>query len=539
MNRTTARNTVIVSLLLLAAAVVIVLLAGGAGAGTASAQESTPAPTPAPTATPPPAATPTPPRPPANIAAVNGANSGEVNLTWDAAAGATAYRVGWIAHDDLLAAGANWLERFAFVDIGAKTAYTLTRLTPGADYWLIVASIGEPNGAPQWAARWVRLTLAGAPPPTAGPTPTPLPDGDTPLTRAELVRLVKPALAQLSYTFTDDNYPEGVTISGTGFIVRADGLLVTNAHVVRETETVTVHLQNLQGEMQELKGRVLGRGILADLALVQIDSDQTFPTLELGDSDAVQGADEVTAWGYPYGDILGTYPTVTRGIISSLGRIFEDTDYLQTDAAINPGNSGGPLVDRFGRVVGVNTAAVGGDNTGLAIASNEVKRRLDELESGGPAKATYRGRKFGYGYALDIPAGWYILIEFSECTLFADADGTRLALICAEDIAGKYDADQDQLAAHAEKVWSELREQEIDPLSFRRVRQNEAQFYRLEYRNLASYLECGVDHTVALVALSAAYPENPHGFTWQVLMCESSRQQHGQERQAMLDSFRP
>ena len=510
MIRTITIRPAVVALLL--AALLLV-----SGAGIASAQTGEP-----------PAAL---PLPPANIAAVNGASPGEVNLTWDAAAGAKFYRVGWIARADLLAAGDNWLERFAFVNISAKTDYTLTRLTPGADYWFIVASIGEANGVPQWAASWVHLALA------ENPTDTPVP-----LTGAQLLRTVKPALAQIIYTYTDENYSEEVTIGGTGFIVRADGLLVTNAHVVRDAEngTVNIHLQNLEGELQKLTGRVLGLGILRDLAVVQIDAKQTFPALALGDSDAVQGTDEVTAWGYPYGNILGTYPTVTKGIISSVGRVFEDTDYLQTDAPINPGNSGGPLVDRFGRVIGVNTAAIlGGENTGLAIASNEVKRRLDELAAGGPDQAAYRNLKFGYGYTLDIPAGWYIANEHSECTRFANAGGSRDAVICADDITGKYEADREQLAAHAEHIWRELLERRIYPIAFRRIEQNQAHFYRLEYRNWNHYSECGVEHTVTLVGLSAAYPENPHGFTWEVSMCESNRQQHGAEREAMLNSFKP
>ena len=99
------------------------------------------------------------PPPPSGITAVNGPNPGEVNVTWSAVAGANYYRVGWIADDDYRAAGDDWLERFAFVDVAGKTAYTITRLTPGTDYWFIVASNSEQYGPPRWPQNWVPLRL--------------------------------------------------------------------------------------------------------------------------------------------------------------------------------------------------------------------------------------------------------------------------------------------------------------------------------------------------------------------------------------------
>ena len=130
-----------------------------------------------------------PPLPPAGIKAVNGPNPGEVNLTWSAAAGANYYRIGWLADADYRAAGDDWLERFAFADVANKTAYTITRLTPGADYWFIVASNSARYGAPQWPANWEALRLNDdqsscptatptEPAPTPAPTPAPAPAGD-------------------------------------------------------------------------------------------------------------------------------------------------------------------------------------------------------------------------------------------------------------------------------------------------------------------------------------------------------------------------
>lgn len=99
------------------------------------------------------------PSPPSNIITANGHNPGQVNIVWNAVPGANYYRVGWIADPDYRSAGADWLERFAFVDVADKTSYTVTRLTPGTVYWFIVASNSERYGPPQWPQSWSRLTL--------------------------------------------------------------------------------------------------------------------------------------------------------------------------------------------------------------------------------------------------------------------------------------------------------------------------------------------------------------------------------------------
>ena len=197
------------------------------------------------------------------------------------------------------------------------------------------------------------------------------------------------------------------TGSGTGFVVRSNGLMVTNRHVVDDASTVTVYMQDLNGQLFEYTGTVLGQGILADLAVVQLPAGRTYSTLSLANSDAVSGADEVTAWGYPAGSISGTYPTITRGIISSKG-IHGDVDFLQTDAAINPGNSGGPLIDQYGQVVGVNsmkTVHDAIDNQGFAIASNEVSNRLNTLVAGGLASETYRTHQIRLRVQREHPEG--------------------------------------------------------------------------------------------------------------------------------------
>ena len=523
-------------------AVVLLLVAvlAVAGAGVASAQTALSA--------------------PVNIRAVDGANTGEARLTWNAARGASQYRVGWINMNDFRRTqqtGEPWLERFAFVNIRASlTAYTIGRLTPGEEYAFIVASVPA-AGNPVWPQQWAYLTTAAAPTtsvcppgtpspaPTPSPTPapSPTPSAQTPLTNEQLVRLVKPALAQVVATNS-----AGETGAGTGFVVRSSGLLVTNRHVVEDAQTVTVYMQNLEGQLFEYTGRVLGRGILADLAVVQLPAGRTYSVLQLGDSDAVSGGADVIAMGYPSGSISNTYPTVTRGIISSKG-ILEDTRYLQTDAAINPGNSGGPLVNRYGRVIGVNTSGVESvgdrpiEGISFAIASNEVASRLDTLVAGGPNSATYHNLQLGRGYRVDIPKGWYLNTESSDCTTFWTYDRIGDSLLCARDISA-FTGISDKLAALAQRVWNNSRSyagEQGYPLfqlnSFDRITRNGRDFYRLEYRQQTGSQYC-VDHRVMLVALSSSNPQRL-GFSLDTGVCEGGLNRYDAERQAMLNSFVP
>ncbi len=186
--------------------------------------------------------------------------------------------------------------------------------------------------------------------------------------------------------------------SGTGFIVDTNGTIVTNAHVVDSDQNVRVVLDD--GE-KSVEGRVLGRDVSTDLAVVKVDpSDvgEKLIALALADSDDVKTGDEVLAVGYP----LGLDRTATQGIISGLGRQiqaqngFSIDKVLQTDANINPGNSGGPLLDAKGRVIGVNsqiaaTAAGGNTGIGFAIPSNTVRTVVPQLVAGKSIARPYLG----------------------------------------------------------------------------------------------------------------------------------------------------
>ncbi len=169
---------------------------------------------------------------------------------------------------------------------------------------------------------------------------------------------------------------------GSGVIVRPDGLIVTNHHVVEDAEEIMV----VTSDRREFRAHVIGGDEGADLALLHIDGDH-LPTLPMGDSDALEVGDLVLAIGDPFG--IGQ--TVTSGIVSALARTAPgngpDLSFIQTDAAINPGNSGGALVDLQGTLVGINTSIFtrGGGSIGIgfAIPVNLVKALIRSVEGGG------------------------------------------------------------------------------------------------------------------------------------------------------------
>ena len=225
------------------------------------------------------------------------------------------------------------------------------------------------------ATHTATATATHTPIPTSTPTPTHTPLATSTPTLSAMVEGVTSGVVQIV----------AGSSSGSGFIIDSNGLVVTNEHVVRGFQTVTVRIAG----GSSYTGNVLGVDVGADLALVEIQSSRKFDTLELGDSDSLEVGDDVIAMGFPLGDILGRSPTITRGIVSAK-RVWSDgVDQIQTDAAINPGNSGGPLFDRAGKVVGVNTSKLDEedgrpiDNIGFAVAINEVKDRVDDAEESG------------------------------------------------------------------------------------------------------------------------------------------------------------
>jgi serine protease Do len=172
---------------------------------------------------------------------------------------------------------------------------------------------------------------------------------------------------------------------GSGVIVGADGIVVTNHHVIKDADQITVVL----ADRREFAARVIGSDERSDLAVLKIDvKGEKLPTLPFGDSDALEVGDLVLAIGNPF----GVGQTVTSGIVSALARTnvtgSDFRSFIQTDAAINPGNSGGALVDMDGKLVGINSAIyskAGGGSIGIgfAIPSSLVKVVLGDITHGG------------------------------------------------------------------------------------------------------------------------------------------------------------
>jgi len=205
------------------------------------------------------------------------------------------------------------------------------------------------------------------------------------------------------FQMPEDHPPIGG--EGSGFIVRDNGYIVTNAHVVEGANKFTVHLS----DGRDLPAKLVGADQFKDIAVLKVDAGN-LPTAPLGDSDAVRIGEPVIAIGSP----LGFQQTVTAGIVSTNHRSLQDLGqaddvrrpqtYLQTDAAINRGNSGGPLLNARGEVIGVNQAIARWDNSldssgfqqmvpiegiGFAIPINAVKASIDEIVKHG--KVAYPG----------------------------------------------------------------------------------------------------------------------------------------------------
>jgi serine protease Do len=179
---------------------------------------------------------------------------------------------------------------------------------------------------------------------------------------------------------------------GSGVLIGADGTVVTNHHVIKDADEVTVVLS----DRREFEARIVGSDERADLAVVKIDAKgEKFPTLALGDSDHVEVGDLVLAIGNPF----GVGQTVTQGIVSALARtnvgVSDFRSFIQTDAAINPGNSGGALVDMDGRLIGINTAIYskdGGSNgIGFAIPTALVRSVVAGITTGGKVVRPWLG----------------------------------------------------------------------------------------------------------------------------------------------------
>ncbi|MGB0111877.1 MAG: trypsin-like peptidase domain-containing protein [Ilumatobacteraceae bacterium] len=200
----------------------------------------------------------------------------------------------------------------------------------------------------------------------------------------DLVAVARPSIVSIHQTVTQTG-PRGTVsgqAAGTGFVLSADGYIVTNSHVVADGDEITVTFDDGSSEPAEVVAADASR----DLAVLHVERTDLTP-LAIGDSDELRLGDELVAVGYAL-DLNGE-PSVTAGILSAQERTITSengeqlVDLLQTDTAINPGNSGGPLLNSRGEVIGINTAIAGSaQNIGFAIAITPVMDVIAELQNG-------------------------------------------------------------------------------------------------------------------------------------------------------------
>jgi S1-C subfamily serine protease len=252
----------------------------------------------------------------------------------------------------------------------------------------------------------------------------------------EIYRSADPAVVNITSTVYRRNWfldivPQQGT--GSGFLVRDDGLILTNYHVISGGQRP--ELEVTLADKSNYSARVLAYDRGNDVALIRIAARKKLPFLRLGDSEGLQVGQKVLAIGNPF----ALNGTLTTGVISSLGRSLRDENgqtlenMIQTDAAINPGNSGGPLLDSHGNVIGINTAIYGpGGNIGIgfALPVNRAKILLDEYAKKGRFVPASLGVQVMYvagdlAAALDLPSEGGLLISEVERGSAAEAAGLR------------------------------------------------------------------------------------------------------------------
>ena len=262
---------------------------------------------------------------------------------------------------------------------------------------------------------------------------------------------------------------------GSGVIVDASGIALTNAHVVERATDIEV----VTAEGKKHKAKVVGLDKRTDLAVLRLQGGGPYPAAVLGDSDKVKVGDWVLAIGSPF----GLQQTVTAGIVSAKGRSIGQgpfDDFLQTDAAINPGNSGGPLVNMSGEVVGINSAILSrsGGNVGIgfSIPSNMAKRIYTELAARGKITRGWLGvsiqpltPELAKSFGLKEPRGVLIADVVKESP--ADKAGLASGDVLMEFGGKKVDAPQDLQKAVAGtapgkgvpmKVWRDKGEKTLE-----------------------------------------------------------------------------
>jgi serine protease Do len=259
-----------------------------------------------------------------------------------------------------------------------------------------------------------------------GPSAAALPvaSGNSTLTTTDLVKRSIPAVVRIQ-----GSDATGSEITGSGFIVDGSGVIVTNLHVVSGLRTVLVRLAN--GDAYD-KVAVRGFDERKDIAILKV-AGFGFPTLSLANSDSVEVGQRVVLIGNP----LSLDASVTTGVVSGLRAMEEGYRVIQTDAAANPGNSGGPLLDEFGRVIGILTFKIrGAENLNFVVPINYVRGLLGDSTS--LTLDELRARLTGVVPSLSkpgIPSRWKSLTGGMTWVVRVDGNHVYVQLALPEEVA--------------------------------------------------------------------------------------------------------
>ncbi len=252
---------------------------------------------------------------------------------------------------------------------------------------------------------------------------------------ADVVKNVGPAVVNIEVQISSSSSPNNLryfpwsrskqdeAASGTGFIIKSNGYILTNQHVINGASSIKV---KVLGQDNAFNATVVGEDYDLDLAILKINANN-LPIISMGNSDSMRSGDGVIAIGNP----LGLDHTVTTGVISAKGRpvTIEDRNYknlIQTDAAINPGNSGGPLINMQGQVIAINTAiSTEAQGIGFAIPINTAKSIIDDLMTSGKVIRPYLGISM-----TDISSELAEQMQFS-----ADTKGVLISQVLANSPA--------------------------------------------------------------------------------------------------------
>lgn len=382
--------------------------------------------------------------------------------------------------------------------------------------------------------------------PSATPTPLPIVSASTP-TIAEVVSVVRKSVVGIA---TDVG-------TGSGMIVEDNGYILTNAHVIDNTERITVYLDDHKPYVAE----IVGIDLVRDIALLKVDETGLEPIAFAAAYRMAEG-EEVIALGYPHSEL--TNLTVTRGIISAFRPNLEaDVDYIQTDAQLNHGNSGGPLIDRKGNVVGMNTSArfdINGapvPGFGFAISTDDLNINVRLLKTGlygvastptrtplptrFPTQAPATWSKYlgsDGGYTIDIAPGWTV----------DESDGVRIegddeaVFIITEELS---DLDFDLTSFEVELLFDLLMEDLLVLVlgshpDFSNIRIVESETVRLDSGHPAVWMEVESDDfpefcNVGLVFSIAVAPPRLYGFLY--ADCSSIYGRLSDDMLLTIDSF--